>query len=72
MNRLLLNQIKALKNGSLIKESKIFYSKDILRGRYEKKKTTDGRYIEYNETVTVVPSEFEDQGNSLKLQTDRI
>jgi hypothetical protein len=43
------------------KECRKYVAKNILRGKYVKK-NRDGTPIEYNESITFVPQEFENQG----------
>jgi hypothetical protein len=64
MNTLLTGGLFKL---TLTVEGKRLYakaSKNILGGQYPKKKR-DGRPYEYNESVTVVPKEFESQGTDI-------
>ncbi len=60
MNKLLTN---CLPKTSLNFDCKRLYrqNKGILRGQYFKKQK-DGTPFEYNESITVVPNEFQNQG----------
>jgi hypothetical protein len=44
-------------------------SQDILRNRYSHR-NKDGSFKEYNETVTIIPKEYEEQGLCLKILTN--
>lgn len=44
-------------------------SQDILRNRYPHR-NKDGSFKEYNETVTIVPKEYEEQGLCINIQTN--
>ena len=42
-------------------------SKNVLRNRYPFR-NKDGSFKEYNETITIVPKEYEEQGNFFKTE----
>ena len=63
---------RRLDNSSQIRiDSEQFYkqTKNILRNRYQHREK-DGKYKVFNETITILPKEYEAQGTFIYFNTD--